>query len=325
MKTTQNLFKSLLIIIAITFGLISCEHIEVETPNATEFKNIQEEAIENITQSFTLTANNGYTTVTTASGAMISINTTSLKKNGSAVNGNIDLEVIEIFDKGTMVVTNKATMGLMNNGKKALLISGGEFYINATQDGIALSNNSNIYVSVPTTNADTDMKLFIGDDTDDDIVWEQATDTLANDTIQSDSLRNNMQVYNNMYSITSSKFGWINIDRFYSDPRSKTSIKVEVPKGFKENNCAVYISFDGFGTKSIAKLDIYENGYFSEYYKQLPIGLECHIIFVTESKGQWKWAIKPVTIAENQIYTISETETQTGNEEQIKSVINAIP
>lgn len=51
------------------------------------------------------------------------------KKVGVVVIGIIDIEYVEFFDKGDMLVINKLIMGLMFDGKKNLLILGGEFYI----------------------------------------------------------------------------------------------------------------------------------------------------------------------------------------------------
>jgi hypothetical protein len=65
--------------------------------------------------------------LTSAKGVSITINGNALTKNGSPVTGPIDITYVEIFDKGSMLVTNKPTMGIMADGKHAMLKSGGEF------------------------------------------------------------------------------------------------------------------------------------------------------------------------------------------------------
>jgi hypothetical protein len=127
------------------------------------------------------------------------------------------------------------------------------------------------------------------------------------------------------YYVTFGNFGWTNVDRFYSDPRPKTTILADVPDGYDNNNSAVYLSYDGEGTNALAKLDTYTAaGLFSEHYGQIPIGLACHVIFVTEDNGQWRYAIKGVTVAANDVYTFTLAETTTGTEAQLVAAINAI-
>ena len=127
------------------------------------------------------------------------------------------------------------------------------------------------------------------------------------------------------YYVTFGNFGWTNVDRFYSDPRPKTTLLVAAPTGYNNNNSAVYLSYDGEGNNALAKLDTYTPaGLFSEHYGQIPIGLKCHVIFATESNGQWRYAIKAVTVAANDVYTFTLAETTVGTEAQLVAAINAI-
>lgn len=65
--------------------------------------------------------------------------------------------------------------------------------------------------------------------------------------------------------------------------------------------------------------------FFSEHYGQIPVGLNCHIIFATEDNGQWRYAIKAVTIAENAVYNFTLAETTLASEAQVIAAINALP
>lgn len=64
---------------------------------------------------------------------------------------------------------------------------------------------------------------------------------------------------------------------------------------------------------------------FSEHYGQIPIGLECHVIFVTEDNGVWRYAIKPVTIVDNGTIVFTLSETTTGTEAALTALINGLP
>ncbi|OXA73083.1 hypothetical protein B0A67_05260 [Flavobacterium aquidurense] len=324
-----NLKKiGLLFLLVITFS--SCDNGDdnndnlVLPPSEAAFKSISTKGVKRITQNFTITAGTGVVTITSAKGVKLNINGDCLTKNGVAVTGAVDIEYIELFDKGTMLVTNKPTMGVMPDGKKNLLISGGEFFIKATQGGVELKTSCSMNMIVPaalTDDVDNAMTLWTGKiDEKGELAWEQpkpnADGTGGKGGVQGEGTN---------YYVTFGNFGWTNVDRFYSDPRPKTTLLVAAPTGYDNNNSAVYLSYDGEGTNALAKLDTYTPaGLFSEHYGQIPIGLKCHVIFATESNGQWRYAIKAVTVAANDVYTFTLAETTVGTEAQLIAAINAI-
>lgn len=295
-----------------------------DRPSAQEFTNIREQALENVTQHFQFNADDGLISLTSDNGVTISINGNCLTKNGNAVSGMVDLEYVEVFEKGNMLTTNKPTMGLMPNGDKALLITGGEFFLEATQDGISLETNCPLQLNVPTglTGApDNSMILWTGViDENGDLTWDEMENDPAGQG------ENGVFVEGAEYYAFFNEFGWTNIDRFYNDPRPKTTINVDVPEGYNNTNSAVYLSYDGEDS-GLAHLDTYdtESGLFSEHYGQIPIGLECHLIFVTEENGNWRYAVKSVTIAENDIIGFSFNETNTATEAELTVIINNLP
>ena len=325
MKNLKHILGTLLLT-AIT--LTSCsknDNNDLEIPvTAEEFNAIKDQALENITQNFQFNAEDGYVNFISENGVEISINGNCLTQNGNTVTGTVDLEFIEIFGKGNMLTTNKPTMGLLPNGDKALLISGGEFFVGATQNGVALDTNCGFQLIIPsalTGGIDNEMILWNGIiDEDGNLAWEEENDR-DGDNVQGGVFADG----NNYYGFMNS-FGWSNVDKFYSDPRTKTTILVDVPEGYNNTNSAVYISYDG-EESGLANLDTYDaaTGLFSEHYGQIPVGLECHIIFVTEEDGNWKYAIKTVTIIANDVITFTEAETAVVTEAQLTTIINGLP
>jgi hypothetical protein len=323
--------KTIAILFLGAISMTSCTNDE--TPNteiptipatATEFKEIRTEALTKLKQTFTITQASGTVIFTSEKGVKININRDYLRKNGVAVTGVINIEYVELFDKGHMLVANKPTMGLMADGKKNLLISGGEFYIKATQDGVALETLANITLLVPTNltgGLDNEMTLWIGNLEDpENLVWRAAADAAG-----TNGGKGGVQGEGNNYYVSFGNFGWTNVDKFYSDPRPRTTILADAPEGYDNTNSAIYLSYDGEGQNALAKLDTYTAaGLFSEHYGQIPIGLACHVIFTTEDNGQWRWAIKAVTVAANDVYTFTLAETTVGTEAQLIAAINAI-
>lgn len=322
MKTN---FKTFGILLLVAISIASCSNNDEPTkdyvPSAAAFYGIKEQGIRSHTQNFTATAGTGMITLTSSHGVQISINGNALTKNGNPVTGAIDIEFIELFDKGSMLATNKSTMGKMNDGNQSVLISGGEFYLNATQSGVQLVPNSIIQLTVPTSltdGLDTAMTFWEGNTADpENLVWEKPHG--PQDGAVGFSMAGN-------YTLSFGNFGWTNIDRFYSDPRPKTQILATVPTGYNNTNSAIYLSVDGEGQNQLAKFDTYNSTtqQFSEHYGQIPIGLQCHLIFATEDNGQWRYAIKGVTTTASAIYNFSLSETQVGSEAQMIAAINAI-
>jgi hypothetical protein len=320
-------FKNIGLLFLATIALVSCNNDDDTTitpATAAEFAAVRKEALDAKTQNFTMTAGTGVITLTSAKGVKININGDCLTKAGNPVTGTVNIEFVELFDKGNMLITNKPTMGIMGDGNRSLLISGGEFFIKATQGGVELATTCNINLTVPaslTDGVDPAMILWNGIlDDNGDLAWKDARDAAG-----TNGGKGGVQAEGNNYYVSFGNFGWTNVDKFYSDPRPRTTILADAPDGYDNNNSAIYLSYDGEGQNALAKLDTYTAaGLFSEHYGQIPVGLACHVIFATEDNGQWRYAIKAVTVQANDVYTFTLAETTLGTEAQLVAAINAI-
>jgi hypothetical protein len=329
----KNNFKTIGLVVFASLGLISCSNDNEnpittnDLPTAQEFKALKDVALSNITQSFTMTAGTGVHTFTTAKGVQFTINSNCLTEAGNPVtSGQISIEYVEVFDPGTMLVTDKTTMGKLPNGDMALIISGGEFYINAKRNGQQLDITCPMQLLIPsalTGGAKPGMLLWDGIiDENGNLDWDEQEPNPG----QNGGVFNEGQGANAPYLAFINDFGWTNVDKFYSDPRPKTTILAEAPSGYNFQNSGIYLHYDGQGS-ALAKLDTFNSGtnQFSEHYGQIPIGLQCHVIFITEENGNFKYAIQAVTVAANDVYVFTEAQTTTGTEAQLIAAINALP
>ena len=324
MKNLKTILGTLLMTAILFTSCSKNDEIDIILPpTADDFSNLKQDAIDALTQEFSFNAEDGSTTFTSDKGVEITINGNCLTLNGNSVTGQVDIKYVELFEKGNMLTTNKPTMGVLPNGDKALLISGGEFLIEATQNGQALETSCTVQLIIPTNltgDADNSMLLWEGRvDTKDNLAWDEVRDGAAGQG-------GGVFTEGASYYAFLNQFGWSNVDRFYNDPRPKTTILVGVPEGYDNTNSAVYLSYDGEDT-GLANLDTYDSvsGLFTEHYGQIPIGLECQIIFVTEEDGNWRYAIKSVTIADNDVFTFTDTETLVVTEAQLTAIINGLP
>lgn len=332
MKSKHGIFGLLFSLVLLTSACDSKDEpippVEPAPPTTEAFDKLRVEADKLITTVKTFNAEDGIS-FTSSNGVKLNLSPNLLKlPDGSVATGEVTLEYKEIFTKGAMLTNNKPTMGVLPAGGKALLISGGEFFIDAKQGDVKLTLNGMANLQIPvglTGVGDPEMTLWEGViDDNDNLAWNE---------VKADAGTNGGRVVlegkgdTQTYYTAFSSFGWTNVDKFYSDPRDKTTLQVAVPTGYDNQNCAVYLSYDGEGDNALANLDTYTSStkLFSEHYGQIPVGLEMHIIFATEEDGQWRYAIKGVTVAANDLYTFTLAETSLGTLAQVEAAINALP
>jgi len=313
MKNLRNTFTLLL---AVLFLITSCskdddafEPIEENPftpPTAAAFKALQENAFNNLKQIATFNAEDGITFESEA-GVTLTIWGNCLSLNGDPVTGAVELEFVEVFDRGNMLTTNATTVGKDENNEMEQLISGGEFHIKAFQNGEELDNTCGMMLSVPTAITGGEvpgMGPFVGEiDENDNLVWlPQNTEFWVNPGQGSPS-----------YNAFIENFGWFNCDVFVADPDPKTQIQIAVPQGFDNNNSSVYLARVG-QTSSLAFL-----------YGEFPIGLEAHIIFLSEHEGNFRYAIQTITVEDGQQVIFTIEETSIASLEDLTQIINDLP
>ena len=328
---TQTYFFSL--ILAFSFLTLSCNDddnsssipdAEFSPPNSSDFLSLRGNALDNLTQTFdfSIDANTGFVEFTSGKGVEVRIQTSCLTVGGQPLLGDIEVQFVELFERGNLLTTNIATMGMHGNGDLEMLVTGGAFNLTVTKNGVEIDNQAcGIQMKVPTAltgGVDYDMIMWYGNmDAVGNLVWEEANGGDGNGQA-------GIEITEDSYYAFLNQFGWSNVDRFWSDPRDKTTLLVDVPAGYNANNSVVYLSYDG-EQNGLARLDTYENGMFTEHYGQIPIGLECHVIFVSEFEGQFVYAIKSVTIADGEVITISAEELSATTEQGIANHINSLP
>lgn len=328
---TRNYFLNLMMGSALIFGAISCDNNENPEPEKSKpdgeaLLEMFDGNIDEITQHFTMDAASGGS-ITGEEGTTIQFGADAfLTESGEPVTGEVDIELVEIFSKAKMVLTEMPTKGRNADNKIATLISAGEFFVNATKDGAQLKPKNGFTLVVPadkTGDPDFEMGLFTGkeecDNNDCDIVWEE-----EDKGIQVGERPNATGGIATGYYAFQQQFGWTNIDKWYSDPRPKTTIYVNVPEGYNSTNCAVYLSYDG-EPMALAQFDVYDEDeeLFTEHYGLIPIGLEVHFIIVSIVDGQYNYAIQGATITENHVEVIGDLQPVT--EEELIDLIEDLP
>ncbi|MEX1384112.1 hypothetical protein [Lutibacter sp.] len=336
-KVVSNIFKSVLglSLIATFASCISDPDIEdtKPQPDGIALNNRFLDNRENALEEFTIDAATGGM-ITGSQGTNVTFQPNSFGINGSPITGNVTVQLIEIYDKAGMVINNRSTLGEKPNGDKEALKSAGQFFIDAKQGANELELLEMASVeSRPVDFADLDggMKIFRTgldndcDGIDDDCDWFEADED--NNGEQDDAQIRDAQGADGAfatYNYNIGSFGWTNLDRWYNFAGATTEIFIDVPAEFNEDNCAVYLSYDGEPT-ALARMDVYNTTLelFTEHYGLIPVGLEVHIIMVAEIDGVLHYAIQGTTIVDEHIEVISSLSPIT--QPALESLINGLP
>lgn len=286
------------------------DNINLEATTSEKFYGLFQAEMTNQTQTFVFDSESGLVTFVSDNGVYLTIDGSCLRKNGQPVTGQVNLEFIEIFDRSTMLLTNKLTMGL-DNGQKKLLISGGEFYINATQDNVNLTLTCEMSLAVPTAltgGTAPEMAPFIGTvDANGNILWELSPMIESwNGTLNPNS---NEQSYNALLN----NFGWFNYDFFMDDNLPMTEITANVPVGYGHGNSIILLATSNIPNSLGSIGGVY------------PIGLDCHLIFLSEQDGKFLYSIKEnQTLVNNHVVNFPLSEMQLVTAAEMRTIIDAL-
>ena len=334
-STIANTFKKLVLGVAASLILLtSCESVDdsdldpdfetgTEILSGLEFENSIQDDRNNDLQTFTVDATTGGIVIGDQ-GTQITFPANGFEFiGGEPVTGPVDIQLLEVYTRADMLKKQLPTNGKQTNGDISTIISGGEFFINATQGGQQLVPAAAFELNAPTNSFDPEMTIFRAENCDRidcEVVWEEEEDAVVN----GGEMQNPDGTWTSSYVAPLTGFGWTNLDRWYSYAGPKTMVLVDVPEGFDDSNSAVYVSYDGEPT-ALAYFDTYDSTLevFSEHYGQMPIGQQVHFIFVSVQNGDYVYAIQAATIVDGHTEVIGTT--QVTSEAGITALINALP
>lgn len=297
--------------LGVTLATVSCKKDEPTDPTVEDpTVNPSAQALgaffagnaANEVQQFTIDATSPGS-ITGSKGTVINFSGSSFEtQSGTIVTGNVDIELIEIFSKADMIQLNIPTMANHPSGGLVPLISGGEFKITASQNGqeLNLRDGFNYFVTIPAANGvDPNMEIFYGNGDSDTVVWNQADSSV-------------IWGQGNQYSAYFDSLNWINLDYFMNEPGTQTTVQVEVPLGFNNQNCALFISFDGLN--SLAMLyNATGNVFTSAPSYTLPVGMDVHFVALSFINNEPHVAIVAAQLTNNHYEVIQQlNQTTTG-------------
>jgi hypothetical protein len=315
------------LLIGFSVTVTACKKKPAEDPKP-DGQALKERFLQNrqdMLQTFTIDASAGGT-ITGSQGSEIYIPAGALGLNGTPVSGNVEIQLIEIYSRGHMLLDNMPTNGKNANGEIEMLKTAGEFYLNAVQNG----NNLEILTfvqfrskPVDPNDVDNNMQLFRPECNDPaDVGCEGAWEEDPNPAGHGIRVGAN-QMAQPIYIVDLAQFGWTNLDRWYNYNGPQTTLHIDVPDGFDDTNCEVFLSYDG--EDGLARMDVYDDqtGMFTEHYGKLPVGQQVHIILIADIDGEIHYTIQGTTITQNHVETMAYPQPTT--EADLLAVIDNLP
>jgi len=247
-----------------------------------------------------------------------------LTQSGNAVTGIVNIEVKDVLNKKDMILNNAIPV---SNGQ--LLVSGGEVYLNATQNGQKLKINpsSAVYLKVPIYDTPSNQMLEFyasgpSNLSNSSLNW--ATSNTATTTIEvtQDSIATGPSL--SYYSFQVDSLNWTNCDYFRNPGVNNTTCTVNLTGFFTNSNAAVFISMNG--VNALARLhDTFTtvSQSFSSYVNSLPEGLAYTIIAISFDGTNYYYASQTVTMTTDMVINMPAL-TQT-TKSQIESNLSTLP
>lgn len=278
MKKLNGLF------IAVTVFIISC-HPELSdarkeagaNKTVSEFhtKNRKEQQV------FTTSATTS-NVITTSKGAKLYLPSNGfVTSGGSAVSGNIEVSVKEIYTPMEMIINNMPTV---SDGK--LLESGGEFQVTVTQNGapLELAPGNFLKIGLPDINRDLrGMQVFKGvPDTAGQVNWVLNSNP-GNFVVQDSTLFANSNLFSN-------EVDWINVDKFISEPTVEFTVQPGNAPSGDSTNVFVHIT----GRNTVVKMNWTQG--LSYFKTNSLLAVPCTIVGISTKNGELYASVTPVNI-----------------------------
>ncbi len=275
-------------------------------------------------ETYTINAAN-YHSFTCTNGTMINIFPNAfLTQSGAAVTGVVTIEVKDILSKKDMILNNAMPI---SNGQ--LLVSGGEVYFNATQNGQKLKMNPASYVNmkVPTGIAPSNQMLefySLGSSNlaTTNLNWETVTDSITNPIAVTTTTAGGFGSY---YDFNCDSVTWTNCDYFYSTPGAKTTCTVNLTGSFDNSNTVVFMAMNGVNTMAKINSASYTatSQSFVSYNNSMPEGVSYTVVAISFDGTNYYYTSQVITLTTDMIINLPILTQRT--KAQIQTNLNTLP
>lgn len=326
---------------------------EIKIPTAAAFNDLRKSVLEREKQVFTTTVDeNGIVSFTSKKGVKVEVGYLGVQGEFAQAGDEVTCTFIELYDKGTMALANRPTMGIYPNrdengyfevtrdeygrisaeGYKGFIITGGEFYFDIQIKGKPVTNYG-INMIVPAANTggfQDDMLFWQGNlDENDDLTFTEIPMQTEMGMLEGDKANEAYRAYLNGWGNIRDEIGWTNIDKYaYLEGEAElTRFFVKAPTGYDYSNAAIYLMVKN--EQGLAQLDDFvdhsnHGKVFTEHYGWVPVGLEGYLVLITVDPETYKvaYAVKEIKVVKDQLIEFKSEDLKTGGIDEVTTVLN---
>jgi len=266
------------------------------------------------------------TTIYSEAGTSLFIPANCLRPaGGKTLDGSAKLELKELFDKASLVLTNKPTIS-----NRKMLVTAGAIYINATNNGkpLTITCEDGIKITLLKTSDYPNMEMFLGNiNKNGNINWVKDASIKEGNEMNPEFINyEDEMVSMKMEYIPSkadkvfstSKFGWINCDAFYDDPRPKTTISVKLENQLPEDNTTnMFLVFKNINSV----LPLYSGDKINYQSPLIPEGEEVLLMSIAGSGSRFYYDAKSIVIKADGVESLN---LKLSSELEIKNALKSL-
>jgi hypothetical protein len=225
-------------------------------------------------------------------GFIIEIPRSSLLASGAEYTGIVRADFVLVQKKGDFI-----RYGIPTSSNRYPLESGGAFFIKLeTTGGVAVSVNPNkrIYIKYPDEAPKTNMSLYSSSLSPS--VYNSFNWQLTNDGSQVGTWTTTSTPAQKGYVVSTSKTGWLNVDRPLEPTAPKTDVNVVLPNLFSNANTVVYLVFKSY--RSVVQLT--GNSSLRNFsFSNIPVNSEVKIVTISKVADSYYLGTKDEKIITN--------------------------
>ncbi len=256
-------------------------------------------------------------TATFKGGTKITFAPGSLKINGVAVTGPVDVQVIEVLTRSSVMMLGSNT----NHISGAPLASDGFIYVDVKSEGVSVDRNlgAPMEIAIP-AKRDGVTQLWEGVDQGGKPLVEGQNAQMAwaapRQGANGQGGGKEVASVNNTFTFSFGTTGWVNTDIFYSYNNPKTTVTVSLVNNpgalasFYSYSGETYVYFCAKGANVVAQLyTIAGANSVKSYDNVMPVGVEGKFISFSIKDGKYYYAEQVTTISASQNVTLTLAET----------------
>ncbi|PVW14211.1 hypothetical protein DDV96_10405 [Marixanthomonas spongiae] len=240
--------------------------------------------------------------------------------DGTLVDGEVTLSLIEMYQPGEIIACQLSTNGLNQNQKVEPLLSESIFYLNATYNGEPVIFNQSIQVFVPSENQNLELSLFHSPSCPQlecTVLWEIEQQGTIFEKPYTNASGDTVLGYRAFVQNT----GWRSIARFNENQTPRGTLYNKAKPGYNTSNSNTFLYYDASSTAigMFTSFDT-ENEVFSEQYGEIPNNTPGEVIFVGKPETEFMFGSSAVITKDGKI-TVTR-DLQSGSETSLIAYIN---